>query len=665
MDSNLIGSIIDGRYKIIAVLGQGGMGSVYQAEELGLDRLLALKLMHIYHLNDSESRSRFQREGKVLSALRHNNIVHIYRLGLWDEQVPYIAMEYLSGRNLRDLLNDEEVLSLPRVLGIAVQICDAMHYAHQFGIVHRDLKPNNILLVDKPQPDTVKIVDFGLVKLLSEPESLNQKLTQTGELIGTIQYISPEQCQGQKADERSDIYAVACLLYEALTGQQPFVAENPIGLMHKHVNEMPLPPSSVSKKRIFSPELEFVLLKGLQKDPACRYQSMEELRRDLELLKEKREKSIVCDYAPLRYWQGAEPQRMRERFISITLLFAFLLFVVWFFKAPILEREIGKQSTVEKPSLSVERALTRADLLLSEAAAQSAAGDKTNAGLTATRAFSMLFLIPSNVKMTPLEIEKEKNVLQKLLKLVQGGSLQSFDSGRSRFSILYERYKNERYKKDSLINHRLLDQICLEAAKNRQSWSDVANLCNHLATSYYDNHEYAEAKKYNDFCESFCQKYQIVDGLILCDALIIKTNLAILKSDKKTALTCLHKAAVIAKTNPVSSYGMSMCQLIHIADICDSLENYDLAEECLLLAKAMNKKHDLAHMKQNANSDYILGKIYMHKKRFAEAEKQIRLAMAENDYSGAEKQSFKKTCEKTLEDIKTLKLRSETNPRAL
>ncbi len=229
------GSVIDKRYEILESLGEGGFGTVYKARELSLDRLVALKFLHD-DVRDTKSIGRFEREGKVLSKLSHPHIVKFYRFGLVGENVPYIAMEFVQGRSLRSLLDDTPQLPLQQFLKIAIQICDGLAAAHKEGIIHRDLKPSNIILMEE---DNVKVVDFGVAKIINEDSDQCAKITQTGALIGSVFYMAPEQCLGAKIDHRIDIYALGCILYEMLTGSTPFVADENMAVILKHLKNEP------------------------------------------------------------------------------------------------------------------------------------------------------------------------------------------------------------------------------------------------------------------------------------------------------------------------------------------------------------------------------------------------------------------------------------------
>lgn len=258
------------------------MGVVFHARQIDLNRDVAIKLLHASLMHDREIRARFEREAHALSNLNHKNIGRFYSYGLYQDLLPFIVMEYVAGQSLRACLNTMEQLPWPRASHIIIQVADSMSYAHQLGVIHRDLSPSNIILLDEPTPDFVKVLDFGLAKIIAPDSKDVQKLTQTGALMGSIHYICPELAAGYIPDARSDIYSLACIFYECITGQVPHQADNPIGLMHKHMNEAVLPPSRFTP---FLPAgLEEVMLKGLAKKPENRYQSMKEFISDLELV---------------------------------------------------------------------------------------------------------------------------------------------------------------------------------------------------------------------------------------------------------------------------------------------------------------------------------------------------------------------------------------------
>ncbi len=321
LDSLSPGTIVDERYQIIELLGSGGMGTVYKARELGLGRLVALKFLQFTLIGDKEHRERFYREGQLLSALSHPNILVFYRFGTWNlgtlKGVPYISMEFLKGTPLSALIKANQ-LTPERSLAIGVQICQGLEYAHAASIIHRDLKPANIIITNDPEVDTVKIVDFGLARLLPTENDLSQHLTQTGALLGSVFYMSPEQCMGKKADIRSDIYSLGCLFYEAITGSPPLVAENPVGIIHLHVHEVPPP---VPSSDLLPVGINAALQRALAKNPEVRYQTASEFERDLHLIRNGRGKEIS---EPCRTKNRGKPKRFRIAALVCALVIACL-----------------------------------------------------------------------------------------------------------------------------------------------------------------------------------------------------------------------------------------------------------------------------------------------------------------------------------------------------
>lgn len=268
-------TIIDERFEIVCLIGQGGTGQVYKAQQKGLDRLVAMKFLLPDIFVDAEMRTRFEREGKILSALNHPNISGFYHFGFRD-QFPYIVMEFIEGQSLSKVFQDGP-MSWRRAVKIALQICDAVGHAHQHGFIHRDLKPGNILLVDGTE-DIVKVVDFGLA---GSSAFDGGRLTSSGVLIGTANYMSPEICRGMKADERSDIYALGCILYEAIAGAPPYSADSPIGVIHQHaVANIPLIGHAIEDSTL-PQSLQETIAKAMAKERDQRQRSMDQLSMEL------------------------------------------------------------------------------------------------------------------------------------------------------------------------------------------------------------------------------------------------------------------------------------------------------------------------------------------------------------------------------------------------
>ena len=270
VSDSLIGTLFDGRYKIVRKLGAGGMADVYLAEDQELGRRVAIKILNGRHANDAQFIERFRREAKNAAALNHPNIVSIYDRGE-AEDTYYIAMEYLDGRTLKELVVGRGPAPVNVAVEYARQILSALGFAHRHGIVHRDIKPHNVL-VDRE--GRVKVTDFGIAR------AGTSQMTEAGSIVGTAQYLSPEQARGTEVDQRSDLYSLGIVLYELLTGQTPFDGDTPVEIAMKHLSATPRPPSQI--RRDVPRDLDMVVMRALAKDPAARYQSADEMNADLE-----------------------------------------------------------------------------------------------------------------------------------------------------------------------------------------------------------------------------------------------------------------------------------------------------------------------------------------------------------------------------------------------
>jgi serine/threonine protein kinase len=276
-----LGSLIADRYRILELVGRGGMGAVYRAEHIQLQRNVAVKLLLGDFDIDSPAFKRFQQEARTASMLDHPNIVSVHDFGMIGGRQPYLAMDYIAGVSLDDLLTDISVLPLDRFRHIFAQACDALDHAHLAGVVHRDIKPSNLMLVQKRKDaDFLKIVDFGLVKLMSFEG--DEKLTSSNTLVGSPLYMSPEQCRGLELDQRSDIYSLGCVMYRALSGTLPVHGESPLDTLYKHVSVQPRPISQVNPQAGIPQQLEAVIMKSLSKSPDDRQQTMGQLREEME-----------------------------------------------------------------------------------------------------------------------------------------------------------------------------------------------------------------------------------------------------------------------------------------------------------------------------------------------------------------------------------------------
>ncbi|MGP9019837.1 Stk1 family PASTA domain-containing Ser/Thr kinase [Streptomyces sp. BR1] len=268
---------LGGRYELGQVLGRGGMAEVYLAHDTRLGRTVAVKTLRADLARDPSFQARFRREAQSAASLNHPAIVAVYDTGedyVDNISIPYIVMEYVDGSTLRELLHSGRKLLPERTLEMTVGILQALEYSHRAGIVHRDIKPANVMLTRTGQ---VKVMDFGIARAMGDS---GMTMTQTAAVIGTAQYLSPEQAKGEQVDARSDLYSTGCLLYELLTVRPPFVGDSPVAVAYQHVREEPQPPSNFDPE--ITPEMDAIVLKALVKDPDYRYQSADEMRADIE-----------------------------------------------------------------------------------------------------------------------------------------------------------------------------------------------------------------------------------------------------------------------------------------------------------------------------------------------------------------------------------------------
>ncbi|MGW4629238.1 Stk1 family PASTA domain-containing Ser/Thr kinase [Streptomyces rubiginosohelvolus] len=268
---------LGGRYELGSVLGRGGMAEVYLAHDTRLGRTVAVKTLRADLARDPSFQARFRREAQSAASLNHPAIVAVYDTGedyVDGVSIPYIVMEYVDGSTLRELLHSGRRLLPERTLEMTVGILQALEYSHRAQIVHRDIKPANVMLTRTGQ---VKVMDFGIARAMGDS---GMTMTQTAAVIGTAQYLSPEQAKGEQVDARSDLYSTGCLLYELLAVRPPFVGDSPVAVAYQHVREEPQPPSNFDPE--ITPEMDAIVLKALTKDPDYRYQSADEMRADIE-----------------------------------------------------------------------------------------------------------------------------------------------------------------------------------------------------------------------------------------------------------------------------------------------------------------------------------------------------------------------------------------------
>ncbi len=290
-----IGDLFDDKFELLEILGSGGIGTVFKARQLDCDRIIALKVLHPQIASSSEIKNRFLREAKTLSRLQDSGIVTVYHLGISYTELPYMAMEFIEGKSIRKLLSEREKLGVLEALSYARDAANILAVVHEEGVIHRDIKPDNIIIaaeLEKSKQGSsastgLKIIDFGLVHLSEK----NQKLTATNEVIGTLNYMSPEQCSGNDLSPATDIYSLSACLYEMLCGKKLFTAENAMSLMYKQLNSPP-PPLKERELDLYHPALQQLLQTGLNKEPEKRFKSMKEfaskIDKCIEVLEEQK-----------------------------------------------------------------------------------------------------------------------------------------------------------------------------------------------------------------------------------------------------------------------------------------------------------------------------------------------------------------------------------------
>ncbi|HEY2764224.1 MAG TPA: Stk1 family PASTA domain-containing Ser/Thr kinase [Pseudonocardiaceae bacterium] len=267
--------LLSERYELGETLGYGGMSEVHRGRDVRLGREVAIKVLRADLARDPQFQHRFRKEAQNAAALNHPAIVAVYDTGETDSNygsLPYIVMEFVSGRTLRDIVKTEGPMDEQRAMQTMADVCAALDFSHRNGIIHRDVKPANVMITNS---GAVKVMDFGIARALAD----GQGVTQTSAVIGTAQYLSPEQARGEQVDARSDVYAAGCVLYELITGDPPFTGDSPVAVAYQHVREDPSPPSHQNPG--VSAELDAVVLRAMSKNPANRYQSAAEMRTDM------------------------------------------------------------------------------------------------------------------------------------------------------------------------------------------------------------------------------------------------------------------------------------------------------------------------------------------------------------------------------------------------
>ena len=305
--------VIDNRYRIKERIGRGGMGTVYKVEHTQMGKIAALKLLHANLANDKDLIKRFHREATAISRLNHPNIVQVFDFGRVQNSV-YLVMEFLKGEDLGRILMRDGPVAVKRCVPILCQICDALAEAHGMNIIHRDLKPENVRVSRTMDGnDFIKVLDFGLAKIIEEEEEQTGAITARGSLVGTPYYMAPEMIRGRAMDQRVDIYSLGALAYRMLTSQNAFVAKTPIGVLTKHISEELSPPSTRLPEANIPPLMDAIVLKTMAKDPAERYQTAQAVKKDLMQVHKQllRQESGLLHTGPLPAETG--PSRIQRR----------------------------------------------------------------------------------------------------------------------------------------------------------------------------------------------------------------------------------------------------------------------------------------------------------------------------------------------------------------
>lgn len=364
-EESLVGTILCGRYGIISLVGRGGIGVVYKARHMLMDRIVAIKMLKRNFASDNTSMLRFQQEAKTASNLTHQNVIGVHDFGISDDGLPYLVMDYLEGTSLADIIREEGAITPERAISLFTQTCAGLHHAHQQGVVHRDVKPSNLMIIQTPHGECVKIVDFGMAKLISFEGQEGLRLTATGDVLGSPLYMSPEQCTGEPLDARSDLYSLGCTMYEALMGQTPLMGNTAMDTMYKHLKAIPLGFHEERPDLKIPPQLEMVVFKALEKDPRRRYQSMLELQQALEKVDLNQGSSLISVLS--RTSRRLRRQIQEKQALAMVVAFAAILIMV----APMVATLTTSQShdpvtEYERLFLSGKAAMDRGDYSVAE-----------------------------------------------------------------------------------------------------------------------------------------------------------------------------------------------------------------------------------------------------------------------------------------------------------
>lgn len=333
--NSMVGSMIGGKYQMIEEIGQGGMSTVYKARQQPIDKIVAVKLLLAHLSRDGESVQRFFREAKSAGQISHPNVVSVFDFGITSDQQPYLVMDFLEGKNLEEILEKRIRLPYREAIPIFIEVCSGLAAAHECGIVHRDIKPSNIVVQELTGSQKVRIVDFGIAKMI---DAEAQHLTKTGEVFGSPLYMSPEQCEGQPLDCRTDIYALGVVFYQVLCGRPPLVGQSALETMRKHMTEMPESLQKYADDEHIPLELENIVFKMMAKDRNKRYSSTMEIKHDLQRIIDGDSRVIASN---LKY-MSRELTR-KSKILLASSITAVLLTSAGVLAYPSVCNELGKQ----------------------------------------------------------------------------------------------------------------------------------------------------------------------------------------------------------------------------------------------------------------------------------------------------------------------------------
>lgn len=327
---DLVGHTLSDRYALLALIGKGGMSAVYRAKDLKLNKALAVKVLLPHLMGHALSQQRFQLEAQAASSLSHPNLIVTHDFGVTTNGRPYLVMELLDGHSLGEVLKQEKRLPVSRAVPIFIQICDALSHAHGKNVLHRDLKPSNVMISTATGGiDFVRLLDFGIAKVLPQEGAESMGLTRTGEVFGSPNYMSPEQCQGGKIDARADVYSMGCLMYEVLAGQPPLVGENIMDTLLKQLNDPPPEFRAVDPALTVPQQLQLIIFKALAKNPQDRYASAEALG---EALRGFQQNATVILFKQIQdRWHvlklKVRPMKTREKLVWLSAVVFLVLFL--------------------------------------------------------------------------------------------------------------------------------------------------------------------------------------------------------------------------------------------------------------------------------------------------------------------------------------------------